>query len=248
MARTSTAAARPLTEHEEIRAWAEERGAKPACVRRTGGKDDVGMIRLDFPGYRSEGSLQPIGWDEWFQKFDESNLALLVQDHTAGGEQSNFNKLVSRDTAEVGSPKSSSRSSSSRSSRRQAGSIYSRTEGGEEELDEDESTERGGSDLGEEADLEEDELESVETRDRDGGEISQRRKRPSRTNGQERARSAASGRQTAHGRNKRSAPRATSTRSRPARGQKTAAKKSAKKRPARSQTKSGRSSSRRRAA
>jgi hypothetical protein len=52
-------------------------------VRGTGGPDDVGMIRLDFPGYSGEGSLEEISWDEWFDKFDESNLALLVQDETA---------------------------------------------------------------------------------------------------------------------------------------------------------------------
>lgn len=85
------------TDHEQIRRWAEERGAKPACVRGTGDKDDVGMIRLDFPGYSGEDKLQPISWDEWFEKFDERKLALIYQDETAGGQKSNFNKLVSRD-------------------------------------------------------------------------------------------------------------------------------------------------------
>jgi hypothetical protein len=37
------------------------------------------MIRLDFPGYGGEESLEEISWDEWFDKFDERNLALLVQ-------------------------------------------------------------------------------------------------------------------------------------------------------------------------
>ncbi|MFB3815254.1 MAG: hypothetical protein ACE14L_14195 [Terriglobales bacterium] len=91
---------RALTDHDEIRRWAEERGARPACVRRTGGGEDVGMIRLDFPGFGGEESLEHISWDEWFRKFDESNLALLVQDTTARGEKSNFNKLVGRETAE----------------------------------------------------------------------------------------------------------------------------------------------------
>ena len=99
MARASHSA-HALTDHEEIRRWAEERGARPTCVRGTGGEDDVGMIRLDFPGYSGQDTLQPVQWDEWFQKFDENNLALLVQDETARGQTSNFNKLVSRDTAE----------------------------------------------------------------------------------------------------------------------------------------------------
>lgn len=87
-------------DHDEIRRWAEERNAKPACVRGTGGSGDIGMIRLDFPGYSGENSLEHIKWDEWFEKFDERNLALLYQENTAGGEKSNFNKIVSRETAE----------------------------------------------------------------------------------------------------------------------------------------------------
>ena len=90
------ASAHPLTDHEEIRRWAESRGARPACVKGTGGPDDTGMIRLDFPGYTGGDSLQPISWDEWFRAFEENALALLVQEETAGGDQSNFNKLVSR--------------------------------------------------------------------------------------------------------------------------------------------------------
>jgi hypothetical protein len=99
MAATKSAA-RQLTNHDEIRRWAQERNAKPACVRRTGGGNDIGMIRLDFPGYSGEGSLEEVSWNDWFRKFDESSLALLVQEQTARGEKSNFNKLVSRDTAE----------------------------------------------------------------------------------------------------------------------------------------------------
>src|SRR5512146_2753648 len=92
---------RVLTDRDEIRSWAEERDAQPACVRGTGSEEDVGMIRLDFPGYSGETSLEPIEWDEWFQKFDENNLALLVEDETARGEKSNFNKIVGRETAEA---------------------------------------------------------------------------------------------------------------------------------------------------
>jgi hypothetical protein len=90
---------RVTTDHEEIRKWAEERGAKPAAVKRTGGKDDVGIIRLDFPGYSGEGSLEEISWQEFFEKFEEAELALVIQDATADGERSNFNKLVSRNKA-----------------------------------------------------------------------------------------------------------------------------------------------------
>jgi len=71
------------------------------------------MIRLDFPGYSGAQSLEQIEWDEWFQKFDESGLALLVQETTARGQKSNFNKLVSRETASGGGRSSSRKKASS---------------------------------------------------------------------------------------------------------------------------------------
>lgn len=83
-------------DHEEIRKWAEARKGKPSHVKATGGKSDVGILRIDFPGYRGEGKLEEISWEEFFQKFDEQNLALVYQEKTAAGEVSNFNKLGER--------------------------------------------------------------------------------------------------------------------------------------------------------
>src|SRR5438445_766725 len=65
----------PLIAHEEIRNWAEDRGAAPACVQGTGDGGDIGMLRLDFPGYSGEEFLQHISWEDWFDKFEENNLA-----------------------------------------------------------------------------------------------------------------------------------------------------------------------------
>jgi hypothetical protein len=117
-------------DHDEIRRWAEERGAEPACVKGTGNEGDIGLLRLDFPGYSGEESLQHITWDEFFDKFDERNLALLYQEETAGGERSNFNKIVSAETAEENERgihrKAGARGSrSSGSSRRSAGAAKS---------------------------------------------------------------------------------------------------------------------------
>jgi len=106
---------RVTTDHDQIRQWAEERGAKPSAVIRTEHGDDPGIIRLDFPGYSGEGSLEEISWDEWFRKFDERNLALLYQEQTAGGAKSNFNKIISRETAEEVESGEHQRRSSSRS-------------------------------------------------------------------------------------------------------------------------------------
>ncbi|HXS98366.1 MAG TPA: ferritin-like domain-containing protein [Candidatus Limnocylindrales bacterium] len=97
--RSSGHGSHPLMDHDEIQQWAEERNAVPSCVRGTGDKGDTGMLRLNFPGYSGEESLEEISWDDWFEKFDERGLALLVQETTAEGQKSNFNKLVSRETA-----------------------------------------------------------------------------------------------------------------------------------------------------
>lgn len=88
------------TDHNVIEKWAEARGGKPATVKRTEKGGEPGVLRINFPGYSGENSLEEISWDEWFQKFDEKGLAFLYQDETSGAEQSRFFKLVSRETAE----------------------------------------------------------------------------------------------------------------------------------------------------
>jgi hypothetical protein len=105
---TSPAKSMMLTNHTEIRRWAEERRARPVAVRSTYSDDYIGMIRLDFPGYRGEDSLAEISWDEWFEDFDDRNLALVVHDQAADGQRSNFHKLVRRESVENGSAETSS--------------------------------------------------------------------------------------------------------------------------------------------
>ena len=88
------------TDHQKIREWAQSRGGRPSHVKSTGSKKDTGIIRIDFPGYSGEGSLEQIPWEEFFDKFEKSKLALVYQEETASGERSNFNKLVSRESVE----------------------------------------------------------------------------------------------------------------------------------------------------
>ena len=103
--RGAPAGAIVTTDHDEIRRWAEDRGAHPACVTGTG-RGETCLLRLDFPGYSGKESLEEISWDEWFDVFDQKRLALLHQERTARGQRSNFNKLVSRETAaRTGKPK-----------------------------------------------------------------------------------------------------------------------------------------------
>jgi hypothetical protein len=127
MARRSS---QTTTDHEAIRRWAEERGATPSEVATTASGDEIGIIRLDFPGYSGEGKLKPISWDEWFEKFDASNLALVYQDTTARGQKSNFNKLVARDTAEARAEgERTTRGSTRRAAGSRGGSARSRSQG-----------------------------------------------------------------------------------------------------------------------
>jgi len=86
--------ARSTTDHDEIREWAESLRGRPAIVTSTArGGQGQGVLRIDFPGFSGEGTLQELSWDEWFRIFDEQDLAFLYQDK----QNSRFNKLVSRD-------------------------------------------------------------------------------------------------------------------------------------------------------
>lgn len=84
------------TDHDVIRRWVEQKGGKPAAVDRTHDDEDVGIIRLMFPDNPKShhASLMEISWEEFFEKFEESKLALTYDERTS------FNKLVGRDTVE----------------------------------------------------------------------------------------------------------------------------------------------------
>src|ERR671928_1616154 len=89
------------TDRDAIRSWADARGGRPVLVHGTGRGGDPGPIRIvfsDVPHAEGE-TLEEISWDEWFEAFDEYGLALVYQEETADGEQSRFNKLVSRQRA-----------------------------------------------------------------------------------------------------------------------------------------------------
>ena len=94
-------AAKVTIDHDEIRAWVEERGGFPAHVKRGSNKDDLGILRVDFPGFSGEDSLERVEWDQWFEGFEENELAFLHQDETEGGQESRFNKLISRNSEQA---------------------------------------------------------------------------------------------------------------------------------------------------
>jgi hypothetical protein len=87
---------RTTTDHDEIRRWVEERGGRPARVRATGSDDDPGILRIDYPGRGDDEALEEISWEDFFEAFEENNLAFLYQEKTKEGSESRFSKFVSR--------------------------------------------------------------------------------------------------------------------------------------------------------
>jgi hypothetical protein len=90
------AQSKQTTDHEEIRRWAEDREGTPATVAATAESDEPGILRIDFPGYSGDQTLEPISWDDFFDKFDESDLAFVYQEEADDGELSRFCKFVAR--------------------------------------------------------------------------------------------------------------------------------------------------------
>lgn len=82
--------------HDEIRRWAQEHGAVPCEVSGMERNSEAGILRFEFSNgpNRNDRNLKEISWDEFFIKFDQNNLELLYQDHSADGVKSNFNKLI----------------------------------------------------------------------------------------------------------------------------------------------------------
>lgn len=85
------------TDHDQIKRWVEERGGYPAAVKATKEDGNPGLLRIDFPGYSGDESLQRISWEAFFDKFEEKDLAFLFQETMREGEESRFFKFISRD-------------------------------------------------------------------------------------------------------------------------------------------------------
>jgi len=114
---------RTTKDPDEIRKWAEVRGAVPAEVASTESSRGPGILRFMFPKApkRKDAELREISWEDFFQKFKENNLEMVYQDKTAAGRTSNFNKLIHPENVKRSSTSHGpSRSSSGSHSRRAA--------------------------------------------------------------------------------------------------------------------------------
>jgi len=84
--------AETTTNHQEIRQWVEDRKGHPARVKGTE------VLRIDYPGFSGQDTLEPIEWDEFFKTFEDRKLAFLYEDE----KDSRFSKLISRDAKAAG--------------------------------------------------------------------------------------------------------------------------------------------------
>lgn len=86
------------TDHDEIRKWVEDRQGHPAIVADTENNGrSGGILRIDFddPGGENDPGLHRIKWEEFFEVFDNNDLAFLRSDG-----DSRFNKFVARENAD----------------------------------------------------------------------------------------------------------------------------------------------------
>lgn len=110
-------------DHDTIRRWAESRGAIPSEVAATDKGDGAELLRFQFPKAKNKNddALKEISWDEFFEKFDRSDLTLVYQEKTSSGQKSNFNKMVHDETLKsTSSKKQSTKSAGKRSGSRKS--------------------------------------------------------------------------------------------------------------------------------
>jgi hypothetical protein len=112
------ARAHATTDHQAIRRWIETHNGHPSVVRATQGrrKESAGLLRVDFG--TPEESLEEISWDDFFDTFEQNNLAFLYQDE----KDSRFHKFVNRDSVDEDLDDSSARESSTARSSKSSGS------------------------------------------------------------------------------------------------------------------------------
>ena len=66
---------KPITDHEDIRRWAESQGAIPAEVLPHVLDSEPALLRFMLKGQAaSKIDVRPISWEEFFAKFDQLGL------------------------------------------------------------------------------------------------------------------------------------------------------------------------------
>ena len=89
-------------DHSRIRKWVEARDGRPSTVKGTErDRDPAGVLRIDFPGYGEDENLEHICWEDWFAKFDENDLVMVMQEEESDEDVNRFNKIVSKESLDA---------------------------------------------------------------------------------------------------------------------------------------------------
>lgn len=84
------------TDRSAIKRWAEARNGVPTFVKGTE-NGDGGLLRIHFPqASSSDENFDKVDWNEFFETFEERDLAMLYQEEKENGEKSTFHKFVNR--------------------------------------------------------------------------------------------------------------------------------------------------------
>jgi len=85
-------------DNDEIRAWIEEHGGVPATIKgmsedEEDGVESADMLHISFDP--NDPNMEEMDWEEFFERFENENLA-LVYDENASGDEANDFELVDR--------------------------------------------------------------------------------------------------------------------------------------------------------
>ena len=78
----------------------QTRKSRQITTPSAGGQKRAAAARRAWKEPATTSSLDPISWDDFFDKFDSAHLPFLYQDKTEGGAVSRFHKFVDRKTQE----------------------------------------------------------------------------------------------------------------------------------------------------
>ena len=77
-------------DHDEIRAWADERNAVPATEEGAGEATRPIVLRFRFPRSPAAANLEQIDWPTWFRTFDHLRLRFIYVVPSDGSRSNSF--------------------------------------------------------------------------------------------------------------------------------------------------------------
>ncbi len=83
---------RMTIDHELVRAWAENREGYPGRAKGVG---EEGTLKIGFK--EKESGLEKVTWEEFFEIFDENDLAFVYESGANDDKSNRFFKFVRRE-------------------------------------------------------------------------------------------------------------------------------------------------------